>query len=142
MEELQFRWPGGSGALAADPSTDSQLLLTRRRRWHAPVAEPMAEPEMPEPETTTHDDAGLRQDLDLARAAIAKLDADRRAARIRIEELEQTRDELQTKLTAQRRRLLVLERQLEDADVLPAPEATSASWLERLFGGLTSATTG
>ena len=133
--ELQFSWPGGSDALASDLPTETSRALARRRRGDASSAESGVVP-------IPNDEADLRQDLELARAAIAKLDADRKAARIRIEELEQTRDTLQTKLTAQRRRLLVLERQLEDAEVMPALEATNASWLERLFGGFTSATTG
>ena len=134
--ELQFSWPGGSEALASEQPTESSRPLARRKRNQGPKPyEPV------EATSTATDEADLRQDLELARAAIAKLDADRKAARIRIEELEQTRDTLQTRLTAQRRRVLVLERQLEDAEVMPAPEATNAGWLERLFGGLTSATT-
>ena len=127
MEEPQFRWPGGWAASTPDLAAEPSRPLARPRRGRA-TAEEAFEP-------TGNDDANLRADLELAHAAIAKLEADRRSARARIEELETARDALQARLTAQRRRLLLLERQLEDAEVLPAPDVTAASWLERLFGG-------
>jgi len=80
----------------------------------------------------------LCQLLEAAEATITQLEADRRTARKRIEELEAAEDAAKVRLAAQRRRLLVLERQLEGAGIEPAIELPSArsSWLDRLFGGL------
>ena len=45
-------------------------------------------------------------------------------------------------MTAQRRRLLLLERQMEDVNMAPAEDVTiPASWIDRLFGGLSSVST-
>jgi hypothetical protein len=78
--------------------------------------------------------------LDAAEATVTRLEADRRAARRRIEELERADATTQTRLAAQRHRLLLLERQLEGAGIEPAvePAPPSSSWLDRLFGGLSS----
>jgi chromosome segregation ATPase len=80
--------------------------------------------------------------LETAEATITQLETDRRAARMRIEELERADKTAQARLAAQRHRLLVLERQLEGAGIEPAVElpAAGASWLDRLFGGLSSVT--
>jgi hypothetical protein len=86
---------------------------------------------------------GAEKALADARGTIVRLEADRRAARTLIEELEMANDVLQARVTSQRRRLLLLERQLEDADVQPAWQSeANASWLDRLFGGLSSVPTG
>jgi chromosome segregation ATPase len=88
------------------------------------------------------DDAGLREELDEARATITSLELDRRAARVRIDELEAAGELLETRVRVQRRRLLVLERQLEGANVQPATdEAPTTSWFDRLFGGPSSVRT-
>jgi hypothetical protein len=61
---------------------------------------------------------------------VKKLEADRALARRRIEELE-------TIVSQQQRRLLLLERQLEGANLVPAPydPPPRPSLLERLLGG-------
>ncbi|MBV9041844.1 MAG: hypothetical protein JOZ68_12615 [Acidimicrobiia bacterium] len=95
-------------------------------------------------EPREEDDAGpkppnLLEELHDAHATIARFEADRHAARARIEELEHSCASLEERLAGSRRRLLILERQLEDAGVEPAREpVTRASWLDRIFGGLSS----
>jgi chromosome segregation ATPase len=87
-------------------------------------------------------DGGLRQELEDARDTIARLELDRRAARLRIDELEAAGELLETRVRVQRRRLLVLERQLEDANVQPATDdSPTTSWFDRLFGGPSSVRT-
>ena len=76
------------------------------------------------------------QELNEARRQIDCLEADRHAARLHIEELQAAHEHDQEVIVAQRHRLLVLERQLESAQLLPAPGApTRTSWLDRLLGG-------
>jgi chromosome segregation ATPase len=130
--ELQFRWPDTfDHPVADDAISDDSRLLARRRRGRAARAE------------APSDEWQLQQELDRARETIARLEADRSAARTHIGELEAANDALEFRVTAQRRRLLVLERQLEDADVQPAWQSeANASWLDRLFGGLSSVPTG
>ena len=126
--ELHFEWPEGR------PPTD---LLPREWRPLARRKRERAEPPAPPAE-----DADLRETLEEALATIARLEGDRRAARVRIDKLEAERGALQTRVTAQRRRLLLLERQMEDVNVAPAEDVTiPASWIDRLFGGLSSVST-
>jgi hypothetical protein len=74
--------------------------------------------------------------LRAAEAEVERLEADRTAALLRIEGMEAAHDRAQGVIAAQRRRLLVLERQLEDAQLMPAGDQPSrTSWLDRLLGG-------
>jgi hypothetical protein len=122
--ELHFEWPHVAGHNPAGVPADE------------------ARPFPPQP-TAVEDRAGrpdartLQRQLDEARATIAQLKAACRAAGTRIDELEAARNASQARVTAQRRRLLVLERQLEGLGGSPAPEPAlaPASWLQRLLGG-------
>src|SRR2546421_7922675 len=110
--ELHFEWPG-----AARAQHDESRPLARRRSPRMPKDAPA--PEAPP----------LQRQLDEARVTIACLEVDRHAARTRIDELQAARDALEARVTLQRRRLLLLERQLEDANVEPAWETSPrASW--------------
>jgi chromosome segregation ATPase len=81
-------------------------------------------------------DHALDEQLYVVEREIRRLEADRSEARQRIEELETANERAQSLINAQRRRLLVLERQLEDAQVVPATDSLSrTSWLDRLLGG-------
>ena len=123
--EVHFDWPEAGRGLP-----EEWRPLARRKLPRTPKQDPPA-------------DDTLRQELDEARETIARLEDDRRTARTLIGELEAANDELHARVTSQRRRLLLLERQLESADVQPAWQSGSpASWLDRLFGGLTSVPTG
>jgi hypothetical protein len=129
--ELQFRWPDTFDHPDADALPVDSRPWARRRRGRAARAD------------APSDEWQLRQELDRAREAVARLETDRSAARLRIGELEAARDALEVRVTTQRRRLLVLERRLEDVDVQPAWQSeANASWLDRLFGGISSVATG
>jgi hypothetical protein len=81
-------------------------------------------------------DHTLDEQLHVVEREIRRLEGDRSAARRRIEELEAANARAQSLIKAQRRRLLVLERQLEDAQVVPAADSPSRTpWLDRLLGG-------
>jgi len=127
--ELHFEWPGAPGhERQSTPSPEWRPLSRHAEERRAPASRP---------------DGDLLQQLHDARATIDRLEADRHVARVHIDELEAANDILQARVTAQRRQLLVLERQLEAADIEPARELpTRASWLDRLFGGPTSVATG
>ena len=127
--ELNFEWPATVGSGSPNAVPDEWRPLARRKR-----ARP---PEEVEPGGPAVDDQ-----LDEARATIVRLEGDRRAARQRITELEAARDTLQDQVTAQRRLLLLLERQLESANLEPVSDACGTSWLDRLFGGLSSVPAG
>src|SRR5437588_8284006 len=121
--ELNFEWPERPRHEPPDAFAD-----TTRPARRAPRPEP-------DGEGLWVDTSELQRQLDQARTAVARLEADRHAARTRIAELEAARDASQARATAQRRRLLVLERQLEGLSA-PAPaEATPApvTWLQRLL---------
>jgi hypothetical protein len=127
--ELNFEWPEVPRRQARDMSSLEWRPLARRPTNHRP------------PEDWC-DVGELRRQLDEAKALIARIEADRHAARVRIDELEAAGEILQSRVTAQRRRLLLLERQLEGMDVEPARDAGSrTSWLDRLFGGVSSVPT-
>lgn len=131
--KLHFEWPDASGPTSLVEEPDESRLLLRRRRGVRRAAQAGNGAET----TDVH------RALESARDKVAHLEADRRAARTRIGELEASCSLLEARVTAQRRRLLVLERQLEGANVVPAREAGArTSWLDRLFGGLSSASTG
>ena len=122
--ELSFEWPSESLPELPDARTDAMCPPEWLHRQG--------------PEGGAPPDAGnLRRQLDEAQATIAQLKAAGRAAGIRIDELEAARDASEARVTAQRRRLLVLERQLEGLGASPAGDATPApvSWLQRLLGG-------
>ena len=134
--ELHFEWPDGSGPTPLVEAFSESRPLARRRRGARRMAEAAKGAEHAEP-TDVH------RALEEARDKVAHLEADRRAARTRIDELEASCGLLEARVTAQRRRLLVLERQLEGANVVPAGEAGArTSWLDRLFGGLSSVSAG
>jgi len=127
--ELNFEWPGASaGTLPDVPAFLERRPLSRNKSARRP-----------QPHMHAHlGGQDLCQLLEAAEATITQLEADRRTARKRIEELEAAEDAAKVRLAAQRRRLLVLERQLEGAGIEPAVElpSTRSSWLDRLFGGL------
>ena len=105
--ELKFQWPG-----ATRPSADVDI---------DPIDDATDDP---------------MRELHEARRQIDALEADRHAARLHIEQLQAVHEHDQEVIAAQRHRLLVLERQLESAQLLPAPEAPArTSWLDRLLGG-------
>ena len=129
--ELQFEWPTTSGPTSRDVCSQEWRPLARRASDRRP----------PDSRSDDGEDPVLK--LTEATATIARLEDDRRAARKRITELEAARDALQDRVTAQRRRLLLLERQLEGANLEPVNDGSAtASWLDRLFGGLSSVPTG
>ena len=122
--ELNFEWP----------DRDHELFDADADQVHSPLP-PIAEVEERAP---NRDERDLERQLGEARATIAQLEADRRAARTRINELEAAHGTCQARLTAQRRRLLVLERQLEGvvgASLAPEGTPSRASWRDRLLGG-------
>src|SRR4051812_33099844 len=124
---MNFEWPSARDATLAEIPPHERRPLARHKRdrlfSHAHLG-----------------GADLCQLLEAAEATITRLEADRRTARTRIEELERTEANTQARLIAQRRRLLLLERQLEGAGIEPAvePAPASSSWLDRLFGGPSS----
>ena len=130
--EIDFEWPGAAAAPSIDAEHHEWRPLSRKKSARRP--QPHMHAHLGGPD--------LCLLLEAAEATITKLEADRRAARMRIDELERADKTAQERLIAQRHRLLVLERQLEGAGIEPAidlPE-TGASWLDRLFGGLSSVT--
>jgi hypothetical protein len=134
--ELHFEWPNHVRRTLSEPSFEWRPLARRKADRLPPVADSDRLPSAEDEASGAHP---LPRELDDARDTIARLEADRRAARIRIDELEAARELLQTRVTSQRRRLLLLERQLEDANVEPAAETRAAvSWFDRLFGGPSS----
>ena len=122
--ELHFEWPDGAGYDSVRAAADEERAC--------PPLPAAAEDQGPWP-----DARALQRQLDEARATIAQLKAACRAAGTRIDELEAARDASQARVTAQRRRLLLLERQLEGlgAPTTAEPEPAPASWLQRLLGG-------
>jgi hypothetical protein len=93
-------------------------------------------PGVTRPSSGIDDDEHVDDALADARREIERLEVDRRTARLRIEHLEAAHEHNQHVIAAQRHRLLVLERQFESAQLLPAPEAPArTSWLDRLLGG-------
>jgi hypothetical protein len=123
--ELHFQWPKRAG---------HESVGARAGQARPSVSRPIAVPE----ERGLWPDAGdLQRQLDAALATIAQLKAACRAAETRIAELAAEHGACQSRLTAQRRRLLVLERQVEGMGGSPVTDVTSprASWLDRLLGG-------
>jgi len=131
--ELNFEWPDPPYFLSPEviDTIDSPLP-------YSSAGEPYAEPHEEDPGLKPPD---LWAELGEAQETIARLEGDRRVARDRIEELEQSCAAMEERVAAQRRRLLVLERQLEDVGMEPAERepAARSSWLDRIFGGLSSA---
>jgi hypothetical protein len=112
--ELSFQWPGAARL---------------KRGVGAPLPDDVI-------------DHALDEQLHVVEREIRRLEADLGAARRRIEELEVANERAQSLIKAQRRRLLVLERQLEDAQVVPAADSHSRTpWLDRLLGGSSPART-
>jgi hypothetical protein len=146
--ELHFEWPDPPYFLSPevidtidsplpeqgeeDPAPPYFLLPDVMDTIDSPVPERREEDRAPKP-------PDLWAELGEAHEAVARLEGDRRVARERIEELEQSCATLEERVVAQHRRLLVLERQLEDAGMEPAmEEMPRSSWLDRIFGGLSS----
>jgi hypothetical protein len=123
--KLHFEWPNNAGR--------------RRLRAPADTARPFPQPptSVPQERAPYPPAVNLERLLEDARTTIARLEVDRRAARTRIDELEAERDACHARLTAQRQRLLLLERQLEGVGASPVTDGSPprASWLNRLLGG-------
>src|SRR6188508_3001045 len=111
--DISFSWPERARREAPHPATfDPPAAVTPFESVDpdAGIDPDGGRPAFVEPDELVE----LRIELADARRTIARLEADRRTARLRIEELEDAERRADEVIVAQRRRLVLLERRLED----------------------------
>lgn len=146
MTDLSFAWP--EPVRDADievPVPDAVPQFLDETQWAqssdaAPYEEEAVEDVDAHGEWDSDEVLHLHAQLAEAEEAIARLEADRALARKRIEQLEAAEEWSEAVITQQRRRLLLLERQVEDFRLMP-PAPGRTTWLDRLLGGVSTPVT-